>query len=218
MLPKIALIDPQLTLDLPPELTATTGLDALTQLIEPFTSPLANPLTDALCRDGIPRAARALRKVYHQPQDLEARHDMMLASLLGGLALANAKLGAVHGFAGVLGGQTGAPHGAICGSLLPHVTAANIAALAESDPHGTLERYCEVAVMLTGRTDAQPRDAVGWLEAIAAELNIPALGILGLTRDVIPAVAQQSAQASSMKGNPVVFDQAQLIQILERAL
>ena len=110
MLPRVALVDPELTLGLPPALTASTGLDALTQLLEPFVSGRANPFTDALCRDGLRRCARSLRRAFHDGQDAAAREDMALASLFGGLALANAGLGAVHGFAGPIGGMFPAPH------------------------------------------------------------------------------------------------------------
>ena len=125
MLPAVALVDPELTYDLPPALTASTGLDALTQLIEPFVSARANAFVDAICRDAIPRVIAALPKAF--AGDRAARADMAYASLCGGLALANAGLGAVHGFAGPIGGRFPAPHGAICAVLLPHVVAINAA-------------------------------------------------------------------------------------------
>jgi len=111
MLPRLALVDPELTVDLPPGLTASTGLDALTQLIEPYVSIRANPLSDGFCTEGIRRVACALRPAFHDGSNAAAREDMALASLLGGLALANAGLGAVHGFAAPIGGMFSAPHG-----------------------------------------------------------------------------------------------------------
>src|SRR5207247_3681173 len=120
LLAKVALVDPELTYDLPPELTATTGLDALTQLIEPYVSCRANPLTDAICVEGIRRAARSLRRAFDNGADKSARLDMAIAGLFGGLALANAGLGAVHGFAASIGGMFSAPHGAVCAALLAH--------------------------------------------------------------------------------------------------
>jgi len=148
MLPRLALVDPELTHTLPPEITASTGLDALTQVMEPYVSKRANPLTDALCREGMRRAARSLRRAYGQGDDAAAREDMALTSLFGGLALANAKLGAVHGFAGPMGGMFPAPHGAICGRLLPHVMAVNVRALQERLPGSeALRRYDEIARM-----------------------------------------------------------------------
>ena len=134
MLPRAAIVDPELTYELPPDLTAHTGLDALTQLIEPFLSVRATPLVDALCRDGIGRAARSLRAACANGRDAAAREDMALASLFGGLALANAGLGAVHGLAGPIGGMFPAPHGAVCAALLPHVMAANLSALRARAP------------------------------------------------------------------------------------
>ena len=130
----MAIIDPELTHDLPPALTASTGLDALTQLIEPFVCSRANPMTDSLCVEGIRRAGRSLRAAFADGQNKSAREDMAVASLFGGLALANAGLGAVHGFAGPIGGRFPAPHGAVCAALLPHVMAANIRALRQRAP------------------------------------------------------------------------------------
>ncbi len=131
LLPRLAIVDPELTLSMPPEVTAYTGMDALTQLIEPFVSHAANPLTDGICREGLARAARSLAAVYRDGSDLTAREEMALAALCGGMALANAKLGAVHGFAGVLGGATGQAHGALCARLLPHVMEVNLRAADE---------------------------------------------------------------------------------------
>src|SRR5208282_5705063 len=151
MLPRVAVVDPELTYALPPAITASTGLDALTQLIEPFVCARANPMVDALCIEGIRRAARSLREVVHQNPGKSAREDMALASLFGGIALANAGLGAVHGFAGPMGGMFAAPHGALCAALLPGVMAANVAALRRRQPGGEgLRRYDEIARLLTG--------------------------------------------------------------------
>src|SRR5262245_13195760 len=155
MLPRLALVDPELTLTMPPPVTATTGLDALTQVIEPYVTPKANPITDGFCLEGMHRAARSLRQAYEDGEDLTAREDMALTSLCGGLALPNAKLGAVHGFAGVLGGMFDSPHGAICAALLPHTTTINIQALQERQPESVaLQRYEEVAQILTDNPEA----------------------------------------------------------------
>ena len=218
MLPRVALVDPDLTLSLPPAVTAYTGLDALTQLIEPFVTRRANPLTDALCREAIPRVARALPRAYADGQDAAAREEMALASLFGGLALANAGLGAVHGFAGVLGGMYSAPHGAICAALLPHVMAANAAILAERQPESpVLARYGEIARMLTGRADATPAEGAAWVAELIASLDIPPLGRYGLTEAGFPAVIDASARASSMKGNPIELTSDDMADILRRA-
>ncbi len=220
MLPRLALVDPTLTYNLPPGVTASTGLDALTQLIEPFVSVKANPLTDAICRDGIPRAAQALPHAFHNGQDAAARAEMALAALYGGLALANAALGAVHGFAGPLGGMlSNAPHGAICAALLPHVMAVNLAALRQRQPDGpALARFDDVARLLTGRAGAKAADGVAWLRDLAAELAVPPLAALGLTRAHFSELIEKARGASSMKGNPLPLLDDELWLILESAL
>ena len=219
MLPRVALIDPELTYTLPPSVTASTGLDALTQVIEPFVSSAPNPLTDAICREGMTRAARSLLQAYRHGGDPQAREDMALASLCGGLALANAKLGAVHGFAGPAGGMFPAPHGAVCARLLPVVMAANVNALQERAPdHPALRRYDEVARILTGKPSATSGDGVVWIQELCQALAIPALSVYGMTAADIPNVAEKAAQASSMKGNPIVLTMDEMQEILRQAL
>lgn len=218
MLPRLAVIDPTLTYSLPPEVTATTGLDALTQLIEPYTSARANPMTDALCVDGIRRAARSLRRAVEKGSDAAAREDMALASLFGGLALANAGLGAVHGFAGPIGGMFPAPHGAVCAALLPLVMEANLSALRAREPqHPILARYDEVARLLTGNGHAVAADGVRWVSSLVTDLAIPALRTHGITHTDFAPIVEASAKASSMKANPIVLNAGELSGILERA-
>lgn len=219
MLPRLAVIDPTLTYSLPPSITASTGLDALTQVIEPYTCNAPNPLTDAICREGMMRAARSLRQAYFHGDDAAAREDMSIAALSGGLALANAKLGAVHGFAGPIGGLFPAPHGSICASLLPFVLAANINALRSRAPNlPVLQRYAEVAQILTGTSTAGAEDAIGWLHTLCADLNVPTLAQYGITPADIPIIVAQAQQASSMKGNPIALTPQELSEILHRAL
>jgi len=219
MLARVALVDPQLTYGAPPEVSAGSGADALTQLIEAFLSNAANPLTDALCREGIARAARALPLVYRDPQHAAAREDMALASLFGGLALANARLGAVHGFAGPVGGLRPAPHGMICARLLPLVFAANLAALRQREANNpVLARFAEVARLLTGDPQAQAQDGLIWLEALIRELHIPGLSRYGVSAADLAGLVQNAQQASSMKGNPIVLSAAELSEILAQAL
>ncbi len=219
LLPRVALVDPELTYSMPPEVTASTGLDAFTQVLEPFVSSRANPLTDALCREGLTRVARSLRRAYQQPDDAAAREDMAVASLFGGLALANAGLGAVHGFAGPLGGMFPAPHGAVCARLLAPVMALNVRALRErAADHPALERYTEVARLITGVPDATAADGVAWVEALCADLAVPGLGAYGLTPADFPAVVEKAQQASSMRANPLPLSDAELIAVLEQAL
>jgi alcohol dehydrogenase class IV len=219
MLPRYALIDPTLTHDLPPPITARTGMDALTQVLEPFVSNKANPLTDALCREGLARGARAIKRAYQDGNDVLARHDMALTSLFGGLALANAKLGAVHGFAGPIGGMFPAPHGAICARLLGPVMAHNIAALRARDPGClALERYREIACIVTGYADANPEDGAAWASALAEALQIPRLSEFGITEQDFPEIVAKAAVASSMQGNPIKLTDQELMAILAEAL
>ena len=219
MLAKVAIIDPELTYDLPPVVTATTGLDAITQLIEPYVSSRANPFTDSLCVEGLPRAARSIRRAFHDGHDANARSNMCIASLFGGLALANAGLGAVHGFAGPLGGMFPAPHGAVCAALLPHVMEANINALRERTPESfVIRRFDEVARIVTGSSVATARDGVVWARDLVAELKISSLGAYGITKNDSAAVVAKATQASSMKANPIELTHDELSNIFADAL
>jgi alcohol dehydrogenase class IV len=219
MLPRVAIVDPDLTLDLTPAITAWTGLDAITQLIEPYVSSRANPLVDALCLEGLRRAAGAVRRAYRDGGDRDAREGMSLASLFGGLALANAGLGAVHGLAGPIGGRVTAPHGAICGALLPHVTAANLHALETRAPdHPARQRYDVIARTLTGRDDARASDGVEWIRGLVADLSIPSLDTYGLGSADVDVLVEQAQRASSMKANSIVLTAGELREVLEKAM
>jgi len=219
MLPDIALVDPILTYSTPQTITASTGMDALTQVLEPYVSHLANPMTDAFCREGLMRAGRSLRTVYEQPDNVNAREDMALASLLGGLALANAKLGAVHGFAGPLGGMFSAPHGAICATLLPHVMKININALQNREPDNrALPRFDEVAQLITGENSASAQTAIEWIDETSQQFNIPTLSTYGIHETDFNSIIEKSANSSSMKGNPIQLTDDELNEILKSAL
>ncbi|MHC4299672.1 MAG: iron-containing alcohol dehydrogenase, partial [Planctomycetota bacterium] len=219
MLPRLAVVDPELTYLMPPSVTASTGLDALTQLIEVYVSNQANPLTDGICREGVIRAGRSLRRAYQDGSDHDAREDMATASLFGGLGLANAKLGAVHGFAGPLGGMFSAPHGVICARILPFVMEINVRALLGREPDSpALVRYDEVGRLLTGRATAKASDAVKWIQELCAALKVPALCEFGLTRQDFSKVAAKARKASSMKGNPIELTEEELLEILTQAV
>jgi alcohol dehydrogenase class IV len=217
MLPRLAVVDPELTYHLPPALTASTGLDALTQLIEPYVSIRANPMTDQFCVEGMRRAAGALPRVWENGGDREARCAMAWASLLGGMALANAGLGAVHGFAAPLGGMFPAPHGAVCAALLPHAMAVNLRALRARSPE-KLIRYDEVARLLTGRPHATAPDGVTWIADLCQKLEIPPLRTYGVGESDLPVLVEKAAQASSMKGNPIVLTEEELREIVSLSL
>lgn len=215
MLPRVAVVDPELTYGLPPAITAHTGLDTLTQLIEPYVSSRANPLVDAICVEGIRRVAGALRRAYHDGTDRDARHDMALGSLFGGLALANAGLGVVHGFAAPLGGQWRAPHGALCAALLPHGIEANVTALrARAPQHSSLERYTTIARLLSGRSEATAEDGIDWVRSLCAELNVPSLRAWGINEADSPGIVEKAAKASSMQANPLPLTSEELMAVL----
>jgi len=219
MLARLAVIDPELTLALPPEVTASTGLDALTQLVEPFVSIRANPMTDALCREGMERLRRSIRHTYHHGEDLEARTDMAFAALLGGLALANAGLGVVHGFAGPIGGMFPAPHGAVCAALLPFGMQANLSALRTRAPESAaLRRFDEVARILTGIPSARAEDGVQWVSELVGEFKIPPLRRYGLSEPDVGTLVEKSMQASSMKANAISLTLGELGEVLRKAL
>jgi alcohol dehydrogenase class IV len=215
IIPHVALVDPQLTHGMPPDVTASTGLDALTQVLEPFVSRRANPLTDALCREGITRTAASLQRAFENGEDAVAREDMSLVSLFGGLALANAGLGAAHGFAGPLGGMYPAPHGAVCAALLPWVMEVNVRALQERAPHDpALERYQEIAARLTGDAHASIGAGIAWIKELTQKLNVPGLAAYGIARDDLPDIVQKSAASSSMRGNPIALTSEEMQEIL----
>ncbi len=219
LLPRLAVVDPELTLGLPPAVTARTGLDALTQLIEAYVSIRSNPITDGFCVQGIPLAARSLRRAFHHGQELEARRDMSLAALLSGLALANAGLGVVHGFAGPVGGRFPAPHGAVCAAILPYGMEMNLRALRARAPQSdALRRYEEVARMLTGRPAASAEDGVAWTQQICQELEIPPLKAYGIGEQDVASLVADAANASSMKGNPLALTPEELAEVMELSI
>jgi alcohol dehydrogenase class IV len=220
LLPRIALVDPSLTDQLPPQITASTGLDALTQLIEPFVSVRAQPLTDALGLHGLELVSRSLRRAFAHGDDPSARDDMSLGALLGGLCLANAGLGAVHGFAAPLGASFPVPHGVACAALLPHVVAANVAALRAREPTSpALARYARAFAALVGTTTRPSlADGVAWLRALVRDLEIPPLADFGVRREHIADLGARARRASSMRGNPISLTDEELSACLESAL
>jgi alcohol dehydrogenase class IV len=218
MVPSVAIVDPVLTYSLPPTVTASTGLDALTQVIEAYTSNKANPITDGFSREGIQRGARFLLKAYRDGQDTVARENMSLTSLLSGLALANSGLGAVHGFAGVMGGMYAVPHGEICACLLSPVMKYNAKTLSKTVGKESIHhRYQEIAFWVTGVPHASIMDGIAWIENLAQELNIPSLRTMGIRREDFPEIIQKTKVSSSMQKNPVVLDDSTLQAILLEA-
>ncbi len=218
MLPRLALVDPELLAGAPAAVLASSGLDALSQLLEPFLSARATPLTDALAREGMGRSARSLRRAVLEGPDAAAREDLALASLFGGLCLANAGLGAVHGFAAPVGGMFDAPHGAVCAALLPATLEVNLRALRARAPHHpALPRFQEVAILLTGRADARAEEGISWVRELCRALGVPGLGHYGLTEADVPRLVSRARAASSMKANPLVLTDEELTEIAVRS-
>lgn len=213
MLPRLAIVDPALTDHCPRAVTLASGLDALTQVVEPFTSPKATLLTDALCRDAIPRALPALMKLMGG-EDPHARDELAYVSLCGGLALANSGLGAVHGLAGPLGGLSNAAHGAICGALLPHVLRVNRAHVANPARLDQVGQWIGAAF---GQPTASVDQAATLLADWSRQSGLPGLSAQGITPADQEAAATAAATSSSMKANPVALSRDQLLSILAAA-
>jgi alcohol dehydrogenase class IV len=219
MLPRIALVDPRLTLGCPPAVTASSGLDALTQCLEPYVSNRANPLTDGLAREGLRRAAAGLRRAYADGADVTARTDMAVCSLIGGMSLANAKLGAVHGFAGPIGGVVNAPHGAVCAALLAAAVETNVRALRTRAPSSpALAKYEDAACLLTGRAGASIDDGIAWIRETVELLQVPGLGAFGVKPNDAAGLITKAKTASSMQGNPIQLTDDELHTIVTASL
>lgn len=206
MIADIAIIDPALTDGTPQSVTLASGLDAITQVIEPYISARANPVTDALCRDAVPRGMRALASLMRK-EDQTARDDMAFCSLIGGLALSNAGLGAVHGLAGVIGGRVpGAPHGAVCGALLPHILTINLATLDRESP--IARRIAEIRVSMSQAIGTV--DLAGW----SRQHGLPGLREMGLDPATFAEIAADAQSSSSMAANPVRLSDELLVRAL----
>ena len=208
MVPRVALVDPELTIGVPPAITAMCGLDALCHCMESFCTHLNTPITDGLAREGILRAAKSLLRTFTNGDDIEARSDMAVTSLFGGISLANAKLGAVHGFAGVLGGMFDGPHGGVVAAMMPASIVVNVRALRRdsSDTAASLARFTALAQMLTGNAEAVAEDAASWLRSLMAEMAVPGLAHWGVKLADAAQTSELVTKAlgsSSMKGNPV---------------
>jgi len=219
LLPAIALVDPLLTLTVPQAVTASTGMDAFTQVIEPYLTQVTNPFVDILCARAIPLGRKNLMACYQNGQDVYAREKMAFVSLMGGFALANAKLGAVHGFAGPLGGMFDAPHGAICAALLPAVMEVNAHLLKTRAPEGEkIQRFEQVARWVTGDDHAEIQDGVEAVGALGKFLKIPSLSNYGIREEDFPAIIHKAKRSSSMKGNPGLLSEDDMALILKKSL
>lgn len=214
----IALIDPELTYSLSPETTATTGMDALTQVIEAYMSNSANPISDAYALEGIRRGAESILKAFQNGRDEQARENMSLTALFSGIALSQAGLGAVHGFAGVIGGMTDAPHGAICACLLPAVLSVNFELMSKKgNDNDSLIRFTKLSQILTGKSAASSQNAIGWIRDLCKKLDIKGLSSLGVKKDDFKNIVPKAVVSSSMKKNPVTLNEDALHRILDES-
>ncbi len=216
MYPDFAIVDPELMVSMPPQITASTGVDALTHLLETFVSHQSNPFIDMFCEEGMKRISNALEKAYENGDDLQAREEMAMASLLGGMTLANVKLGAVHGFAGPVGGMFPAPHGIICARFLPAVMEMNMEVLKAQN--SSLSKYDRIAKILIGNKKAKAQDGIIWVENLLDKLNMPSLSEYGINNKYFPELVNKAKKSSSMKGNPVTLSDEQLMWILEKSV
>ncbi|MEP4546709.1 MAG: iron-containing alcohol dehydrogenase [Saccharospirillum sp.] len=214
LLPDLALIDPALTDHCPRLVTLHSGLDAITQVIEPYVSSRATVFTDLLCVEAIPKGLRALRQLMTAESE-QARDDLAQVSLFGGLALANSGLGVIHGIAGPLGGLCGAPHGAICGALLPASIAANRNHAENPETRARIDR---VVSWIAEVFDTTPDQALPVFRQWITESGLPGLSALGVTEDHIASTARTAASSSSMKANPVVLSTEVIDAIMRESL
>lgn len=219
LLPRVAIVDPELTLSVPKEVTASTGMDAFTQVIEPYVTKNPNPMVDLFCREAIPLAAANLFLAYSEGKNITARENIAYVSLLGGLSLANAKLGVVHGFAGPIGGMFHAPHGMICAAILPAAMRVNAEILADSGKNDEKSaRFKEIAQWVTGSEKAEIKDGVKWISDLAKSMQIPGLAEFGISKDDFPEIIEKAENSSSMKGNPIDLTKADMERILSMSM
>jgi len=215
---KIALIDPELTYSLPPEIIATTGMDALTQVIEAYMSNSANPISDAYALEGIRRGAESMLKAFENGKDEDARANMSMTALFSGIALSHAGLGAVHGFAGVIGGMIDAPHGAICACLLPAVLSANFETISKGENNNdALLRFKRFSQIVTGESSPTPQKGIEWVRDLSKKLKIKGLSYLGVKKSDFKFIVPKAVLSSSMKKNPLVLGEDVLLKILEES-
>ena len=216
LLPEVAIVDPELTYGVPKAITSVTGMDAFTQVIEPYVSRYSNPMADMFCKDAIPKGASYLLRVWIDGDDYEARQNISWVSLMGGLALANAKLGAVHGFAGPIGGMFHVPHGAVCAALLPSVMLVNAETLSNrGNDFEKLSRFEDVARWVTGVENATIEEGIEWIASLCKKMEVPRLSELGIKKTQFPAIIEKSKNSSSMKGNPIQLSEREMAKVLE---
>ncbi len=217
LLPDVAIADPHLTLSCPPSVTAATGMDALTHAIESYTSVKATPLTDVYAVEAIRLIGRSLRTAVFRGSDLRARTEMALGSMMAGVSLANAGVGAVHALAYPVGGKFGVPHGVSNSQLMPYVMEYNVL--------GNIRKFAEVARLmgepvggLSTREAAQV--VVTATRRLGEDIGIPMrLSHFKVTADAIPEMSQQAFNNRRlMDNNPRALSLDEVRAIYEKAL
>ncbi len=215
LLPDVAIIDPTLTYGMDKSLSARSGLDAFTHLMEAYVCNAPNAFSDMVCEEGLKKLSTALFLAC-EDDDFRARSEMSFASLLGGMARSNASLGAAHGLAAALGGRLTAPHGAITARLAPFVMAENISVAEQMGRNDVIYRYRRLGVLLTDNLEATPQDAIEWVTNALTRLDIPSLQMYGLSRKLFADIASDALRSTAIKGNPLPLTEARLIHILEQ--
>ncbi|WP_413113270.1 iron-containing alcohol dehydrogenase [Thaumasiovibrio sp. DFM-14] len=215
LLPDVAIIDPTLTYGMGRALSARSGLDAYTHLMEVYVCNAPNPFSDMVCEEGLRKLSGAIFLAC-EDDDFRARADMAFASMLGGMARSNASLGAAHGLSAALGGRLSAPHGTITARLAPFVMAENIAVAKQMGRNDVLNRYRRLAVLLTDNMQAKPQDAIEWTNNALNRLQIPSLQMYGLAYDMFDGIAEDALRSTAIKGNPLPLTNERLIHILEQ--
>ncbi|MDB5297596.1 MAG: alcohol dehydrogenase [Phycisphaerales bacterium] len=222
LLARAVIVDADLGTDVPANVTAWSGSDALCQCVEAYTSAGGNPMTDGLALKGVELAGRSLRRAVADGADADARDQMAMAALLSGVALTNAGLGAVHGFAAPLGANFDVPHGAICAALLPVVIETNIMAAAAAGLTAVVNRYADVGRALADNPGLEPdqalSSAIRGTQELAKAIGIPPLKKFGLSPARVPEMVALAKKASSMRFNPVPLSDEKLAEVLTRAI
>jgi alcohol dehydrogenase class IV len=211
-IPDIALVDPLLTVACPPTVTAASGMDAFTQLLESYLSTNSNPVTDALALDGMEKLMNSIEKAVFDGTNVEARTNLSYAALMSGITLANAGLGLVHGFAQPLGSLFTVPHGVVCGTLMGAVNRVTVQQLRKNGDHRTLDKYHKVAMLFgsKGNREECTDRLIDYLDELTIKFQLPKLSDFGITENDFPLIIQHTG----MKYHPVQLSNEELMLVL----